>query len=116
MTLVRNSTPHLASIVSDDYSAVDAGAFLSDLFLPSVESTLPLAVVDERRRLVGVIPRVTLLAALGNVSTDTGQTPVLDPPPTVPSGAITDALRATATNTTVESANAENTNIGEVVR
>ena len=102
MTLVRNSNPDLASIISDDYAAVDSTAFLSDLFLPSVESPLPLAVVDERKRLVGVIPRVTLLAALGNVSTDTGQTPVLDPPPTVASGAITDALRLADQATTAE--------------
>ncbi|MBC7591941.1 MAG: glycine betaine/L-proline ABC transporter ATP-binding protein [Salinibacterium sp.] len=105
MKLVRNSNPDLASIISDDYAAVDSTAFLSDLFLPSVESPLPLAVVDERKRLVGVIPRVTLLAALGNVSTDTGQTPVLDPPPTVASGAITDALRL-----------ADQATIAEVVR
>ncbi|WP_199280372.1 quaternary amine ABC transporter ATP-binding protein [Salinibacterium sp. CAN_S4] len=93
MKLVRNGNPDLASIITDDYAAVDSATFLSDLFLPSVESTLPLAVVDERQRLVGVIPRVTLLAALGNVSTDTAETPVLDPPPTVEPAAITDALR-----------------------
>ena len=93
MKLVRSGNPDLGSIITDDYSAVDSATFLSDLFLPSVESTLPLAVVDERQRLVGVIPRVTLLAALGNVSTDTAETPVLDPPPTVEFAAITDALR-----------------------
>jgi glycine betaine/proline transport system ATP-binding protein len=93
MKLVRKGVTDLSSIITDDYSAVDSAAFLSDLFVPSVESTLPLAVVDERRRLVGVIPRVTLLAALGNVSTDTAETPVLDPPPTVEPAAITDALR-----------------------
>ena len=93
MKLVRGGNPDLGAIITDDYSVVDSATFLSDLFLPSVESTLPLAVVDERQRLVGVIPRVTLLAALGNVSTDTAETPVLDPPPTVEPAAITDALR-----------------------
>ena len=95
MKLVRTGDSDLASIITDDYAAVDSTAFLSDLFLPSVESTLPLAVVDERQRLLGVIPRVTLLASLGNVSTDTAETPVLDPPPTVEPAAITDALRIT---------------------
>jgi glycine betaine/proline transport system ATP-binding protein len=38
---------------------------LMNLFVPAVESPLPLAVVDAEERLVGVIPRITLLAALG---------------------------------------------------
>jgi glycine betaine/proline transport system ATP-binding protein len=38
---------------------------LADLFATAAESPLPLAVVDEDQRLLGVIPRVTLLAALG---------------------------------------------------
>ena len=38
---------------------------LMNLFVPAVESPLPLAVTDADGRLVGVIPRVTLLAALG---------------------------------------------------
>jgi glycine betaine/proline transport system ATP-binding protein len=53
-------------------------------------------VVDERNRLIGVIPRVTLLAALGNVSTATGELPAAGPPPTVPISVITDILRETA--------------------
>ncbi|MGV8897045.1 MAG: quaternary amine ABC transporter ATP-binding protein [Rhodoglobus sp.] len=93
MKLVRTGNSDLASIISDDYAAVDSTTSLSELFVPSVESTLPLAVIDERQRLVGVIPRVTLLAALGNVTTDTAETPVLDPPPTVEPAAITAALR-----------------------
>jgi len=38
---------------------------LMNLFVPAVESPLPLAVTDAEGRLTGVIPRVTLLAALG---------------------------------------------------
>jgi glycine betaine/proline transport system ATP-binding protein len=37
---------------------------LSELFIPAVESELPLGVLDDRGRLVGVVSRVTLLAAL----------------------------------------------------
>ncbi|GHD11046.1 quaternary amine ABC transporter ATP-binding protein [Zhihengliuella salsuginis] len=44
---------------------------LADLFGRSVESPVPLAVVDDDGRLVGAIPRVTLLAALGNVPSST---------------------------------------------
>jgi glycine betaine/proline transport system ATP-binding protein len=41
---------------------------------------------------MGVVPRVTLLAALGNVTTDTGELPIIDPPLTVSTDLITDAL------------------------
>ena len=41
---------------------------------------MPLAVIDENRRLLGVIPRVTLLAALGNVPATTREMPVIQTP------------------------------------
>lgn len=41
---------------------------LADLFVASAESPTALAVVDEAGRLQGVIPKVTLLSALGGVS------------------------------------------------
>jgi glycine betaine/proline transport system ATP-binding protein len=43
-----------------------------------------------------VIPRVTLLAALGNVSTSTAETPVIDNPMTIPVNIITETLRRAA--------------------
>ncbi|HLU63628.1 MAG TPA: glycine betaine/L-proline ABC transporter ATP-binding protein [Protaetiibacter sp.] len=92
MRLVRRGTGDLASIVSDDYAAVSADTPLSELFVPAVESPLPLAVVDDERRLLGVVPRVTLLAALGNVSSHTGEVPTVGPPPTVPITVMTEAL------------------------
>lgn len=39
-----------------------------DLFGPSATSALPLAVLDENDRLAGVVPRVTLLSALGSLT------------------------------------------------
>jgi glycine betaine/proline transport system ATP-binding protein len=42
-----------------------------DLFGPAAEAAMPLAVLDEKERLVGVVPRGTLLSALGAQSTDT---------------------------------------------
>lgn len=62
--LVRKGETDLTNHLTD-VSTVDPGAALADLYLPSVESALPLAVTDEQNRLVGVVPRVTLLAALG---------------------------------------------------
>ncbi len=91
MRLVRRGAGTLESITTDEFSAVDVDAALVDLFVPSVESPLPLAVTDARGRLLGVVPRVTLLAALGNV-TNTDEVPVVDPPPTVPMAVITEIL------------------------
>jgi glycine betaine/proline transport system ATP-binding protein len=67
-----------------------------DLVELAVESDLPIAVVDERNRLLGVIPRVTLLAALGNVTTATGELPVTEPPSTISLRVISETLRETA--------------------
>jgi len=94
MRLLRRGVGDLPSITSTEFSAVSADTPLSELFVPAVESPLPLAVVDDRGRLLGVVPRVTLLAALGNL-THTAELPVVEPPPTVPSAVITAALDAT---------------------
>jgi glycine betaine/proline transport system ATP-binding protein len=80
-----------------DATAVTADTALVDLVELAVESDLPIAVVDDRNRLLGVIPRVTLLAALGNVSTSTGEIPVTEPPSTISMSIITETLRETAT-------------------
>ena len=77
-------------------TAVSTDTALVDLVELAVESDLPIAVVDERQRLVGVIPRVTLLAALGNVSTNTGELPAMEPPATISMSIITETLRDTA--------------------
>jgi len=63
--LVRKGEKDLSSVIQDDHGAVPADTALADLFIPSLEAALPLGVLDHRGRLVGVIPRVTLLAALG---------------------------------------------------
>ncbi|TIC88464.1 glycine betaine/L-proline ABC transporter ATP-binding protein [Nocardioides sp. GY 10113] len=41
---------------------------VADLFAASADNATPIAVIDERGRLQGVIPRVTLLSALGETS------------------------------------------------
>lgn len=91
LTLARNGGRDLESIVDKDITPVRSDAALSDLFVPAVESALPLPVVDENGRLVGVIPRVTLLAALGNVI-PTEEITVLEAPQSVVADAITDFL------------------------
>lgn len=41
---------------------------LSDLFAPSSSSPIPLAVVDDKNRLLGVIPRIAILASLAQAA------------------------------------------------
>lgn len=50
---------------------------LTDVVERSIESPLPVAVVDADRRLLGIIPRVTLLAALGNVPPTTRELSII---------------------------------------
>ncbi|KAA9089333.1 quaternary amine ABC transporter ATP-binding protein [Microbacterium radiodurans] len=63
--LVRRGESSLASITKPAPQTVSQDEVLMNLFVPAVESPLPLAVTDDDGRLVGVIPRITLLAALG---------------------------------------------------
>src|SRR5690625_3048956 len=61
----------LASVMTDDVPSVTEDTVLADLFAPSVESPAPLAVIDDKGRLAGVLPRVTLLQTMAGVSSDT---------------------------------------------
>ncbi|OUE24223.1 quaternary amine ABC transporter ATP-binding protein [Clavibacter michiganensis] len=79
MRQVKANDTDLERIVSTAFAKVGPDASLVDLFELAVESPLPIAVVDGHDRLLGVIPRVTLLAALGNVDTSTSPIPVLEP-------------------------------------
>lgn len=49
---------------------------MSELFAQSSSSPVPLAVVDEQERLVGVIPRIALLNSMASVSPTTGELPI----------------------------------------
>ena len=68
---VRRGEQKLTSLIDSDVATVSPDTPVAELFAPAAESALPLAVVDGQGRLVGVIPRVTLLSALGAVSGDT---------------------------------------------
>ncbi|MEY9953917.1 glycine betaine/L-proline ABC transporter ATP-binding protein [Leifsonia sp. EB34] len=97
MRQVRDGRGDLTEAIDADIATVSRDDVLSELVESAVGSALPLAVVDDQRRLLGVIPRVTLLAALGNVSSDTTEIPVVvEPPATVPVDAMTLALRDSA--------------------
>jgi glycine betaine/proline transport system ATP-binding protein len=93
---VKAGNPDLMAIVRNDPATVGPDQYLVDLFEPAAESQLPVAVVDEQGRLLGAIPRVTLLAALANVPTTTGENRVIETPATVAVEVITQTLRETA--------------------
>ncbi|WP_167047854.1 glycine betaine/L-proline ABC transporter ATP-binding protein [Salinibacterium sp. ZJ454] len=93
LNAVRSGGNDLSAVLEAGFAPVGPDTALVDLIERAVESNLPLAVVDDRQRLLGVVPRITLLATFGNVSTSTGEIAVLEPPSTVPVGVITDTLR-----------------------
>ncbi len=63
MKAIRSGGHSLDPIIDSEVPTVSPDTLLADLLVPSAESRLPLPVVDDGK-LVGVIPRVTLLAAL----------------------------------------------------
>jgi glycine betaine/proline transport system ATP-binding protein len=96
MRLVKNRTTELEPAIDTEVAAVTGDIALADLYEVAVENDLPIAVIDDKRRLLGVIPRVTLLAALGNVDTSNGEPSPVDPPSTIPLSIITETLRESA--------------------
>ncbi|TDX75987.1 glycine betaine/proline transport system ATP-binding protein [Rathayibacter sp. PhB151] len=92
---VRAGTTDLSLVVTEAVVSVGPDTALSEIIEPAVESALPVAVVDEAGRLLGAIPRVTLLAALGNLGPQTGGLPLVEPPATLPTEMVTATLHAT---------------------
>ncbi|WP_223690207.1 quaternary amine ABC transporter ATP-binding protein [Leifsonia poae] len=103
MRQVREGQGDLQAVIREDIASVSRDEVLSDIVGLSVESELPLAVVDDKTRLLGVIPRVTLLAALGNVTSSTTEIPVVvQPATTIPIDVMNQTLRDTAPGVAVE--------------
>ncbi len=66
----RAGTEALGELTRDEVTPVHVDAPLMDIFAPCAETPLPVPVVDDRGRLVGVIPRVTLLEAMAPAATE----------------------------------------------
>ena len=77
---VKAGQTDVRQIVDSNVLTVGPDDLLTDIVERAVETPVPLAVVDERNRLIGVIPRVTLLAALGNVAPTTREMPIIQTP------------------------------------
>ncbi|WP_193314938.1 quaternary amine ABC transporter ATP-binding protein [Georgenia thermotolerans] len=60
----RAGATTLEGLVHPDTTAVRVETPLSEMFAPAAEARLPLAVLDDGGRLVGVVPRVALLEAM----------------------------------------------------
>ncbi|MFD4993459.1 glycine betaine/L-proline ABC transporter ATP-binding protein [Cellulosimicrobium cellulans] len=54
----------IGDLVHDGVAPVSPDTPLAEIFAPAAESSLPVAVTDDEGRLVGVVPRVTLLEAM----------------------------------------------------
>ncbi|GAA5201084.1 glycine betaine/L-proline ABC transporter ATP-binding protein [Microbacterium jejuense] len=94
---VKDGNTDLRSLVRGGRPAVHVDDPLTDVVERAVESPVPVAVIDDAGRLVGTIPRVTLLAALGDVPAVTRENPVIDVPTSVPVSVITQTLAAVET-------------------
>ncbi|AYY11412.1 glycine betaine/L-proline ABC transporter ATP-binding protein [Actinobacteria bacterium YIM 96077] len=68
VSAVRRGDKSLEGIIDTDVGAVHQDTYLVDLFAPSAENPLPLPVIDDEKRLVGVVPRVTLLSAMASIA------------------------------------------------
>ncbi|UOR03098.1 glycine betaine/L-proline ABC transporter ATP-binding protein [Leucobacter allii] len=91
---VREGGTDLTERLRPTPSIVQRDQLISELFELAVESPLPVAVTDEQDRLIGVVPRVTLLAALTDLPTATTEIPIIEPTPTVTAAMITETLAA----------------------
>jgi glycine betaine/proline transport system ATP-binding protein len=58
--------------VLEPSATVGPDTLLADVFAPSAESHLPVAVIDSEDRLLGVIPRATLLSAMASIASQDG--------------------------------------------
>jgi glycine betaine/proline transport system ATP-binding protein len=92
---IQRGVADLGSLVDTSVPTVAPDTSLSDLPEIAITSGMPIAVVGDDGRLLGVIPRVLLLAALGNVSTDTSEFAVVDMPPAIDPLLVTQTLDAT---------------------
>lgn len=99
---VREGESDLSARLRPTPSIVRRDQLISELFELAVESPLPVAVTDDEGRLIGVVPRVTLLAALTDLPAVTTEIPIIEPTPDVPAAIITQTLAAAPAGAAVD--------------
>ena len=67
---LREGAQVVGDVMIDDYASAQPDTFLSDLAGMAAHHTVPIAVVDDSGRLLGVVPRARLLAALSSTEGD----------------------------------------------
>jgi glycine betaine/proline transport system ATP-binding protein len=67
---MRSGVTTLDGLLTQDFDAVTADVRLVDLFTRVGKYGVPLAVIDSKRRLIGVVPRAALLTALASLEAD----------------------------------------------
>ncbi|SCG44707.1 quaternary amine ABC transporter ATP-binding protein [Micromonospora humi] len=87
--LRENRTNLDGHVVTDQVRTVTEDTSVADLFADCAESRHPVAVLDDRGRLAGVIPRITLLSALASATPD--EPAPVEPSPAAPAPADLDA-------------------------
>lgn len=92
LRLVRDGGTNIKDVLRPTPSIVSKEQLIAELFELATTSPLPVAVTDEADRLIGVVPRVTLLASLSNLPTNTTEIPVIEPTPEVSAALITETL------------------------
>ncbi|NDL58021.1 quaternary amine ABC transporter ATP-binding protein [Phytoactinopolyspora mesophila] len=68
VSAVQRGDTSLDGVIDSNVASVHQDTYMVDLFAPAAESPLPLAVIDDEKRLVGVVPRVTLLNAMASIA------------------------------------------------
>jgi glycine betaine/proline transport system ATP-binding protein len=105
---LRKGGTTLDEIIKPAAQTASPDDLLIDLFLPSSETPLPVPVTNDDGQLVGVVPRATLLAALGNQNGNDEapqEESAAEWPEPVDSGLIDQVLAETGDATEADAAN-----------
>ncbi|MCA5894652.1 glycine betaine/L-proline ABC transporter ATP-binding protein [Isoptericola sp. NEAU-Y5] len=92
---VREGVEKLEGLVDPDVVAVHQDTPLAELFAPAAGTSVPLAVVDDGGRLVGIVPRVTLLEAMAPADNGDGSDDAEVADGTAPDGAAVETTAPT---------------------
>ena len=89
----RHGKTDIAQVIDREIPRVQPDSLLSELFDPAVDTSMPLPVVDESGRILGVVPRVALLSSMSTNTSPIDLPQISEHDPQLPSAvADTEAL------------------------